>query len=75
MSNLLLRSWGGVPDEFLQYYPNCSYLGHIIKNLLTCLRVNPDVAVLCSANFSHFSLVTCLATKLWVDLISGKGSA
>ena len=54
---------------------NCSYLGHVIKNLLTCLRVNPDVAVLCSANFSHFSLVTCLATKLWVDLISGKGSA
>ena len=47
----------------------------ILKNLLTCLRVNPDVAVLCSASFSHSSLVTCLATKLWVDLISGKGSA
>ena len=42
---------------------------------LTWARVNPEVAVLCSASFSHFSGVTCLATKLWVDLISGKGAA
>ena len=43
--------------------------------LLTFAKVNPEVAVLCSANFSHFSGVTCLATKLWADLISGKGAA
>ena len=47
----------------------------VFPEKITCLRVNPEVAVLCSQSFSHFSGVTCLATKLWVDLISGNASA
>ena len=35
-------------------------------------RVNPEVAVLCPDRFAQSSGVTCLATKEWVDLISGK---
>ena len=57
--------------------PICLNVLHSFKkyHTLTWARVNPEVAVLCSASFSHFSGVTCLATKLWVDLISGKGAA
>ena len=46
----------------------------IVKNRLKCLtfaRVNPDVSVFNSPSLSHFSLVTCLATKLCVDLMVG----
>ena len=37
-------------------------------------RVNPLVAVLAELSLSQMGLVTYLATKEWVDLISGKGS-
>ena len=37
--------------------------------------MNPEVFVLSPPSFAHFSGVTCLATKLCVDLIVGKGGA
>jgi hypothetical protein len=39
----------------------------------TWARVKPDVLVLMLANFSHFSGVKCLATKLLAERITGKG--
>ena len=38
-------------------------------------RVKPLVSVLAELSLSQMGLVTYLATKEWVDLISGKGSA
>ena len=37
-------------------------------------REKPEVAVLALESFSQMGLVTYLATRLWLDLISGNGS-
>ena len=53
----------------------CRNCVRVISVCITCPRVNPEVLVLMPPSLAHFSGVTCLATREWVDLMLGKGGA
>merc|ERR1712108_10331 len=54
------------------YIPQC-WLSNSTAQAMALANVNWEVLETMPASLSHFSLVTCLATKECLDLISGKG--
>ena len=51
-----------------------TWLSNSTAQAIALAKVNPDVLETIPDNLSHFSLVTCLATKLWVDLMFGNSA-
>ena len=51
-----------------------TWLSNSTAQAMALARVKPEVLETMPESLSHFSLVTCLATKLWVDLMVGKSA-
>ena len=51
-----------------------TWLSNETAQAMALARVKPEVLETIPESLSHFSLVTCLATKLWVDLMSGNSA-
>jgi len=51
-----------------------TWLSNSTAQAMALARVKPEVLLTIPLSLSHFSLVTCLATKLWVDLILGNSA-
>ena len=50
--------------------PQC-WLSNWMAHSQQDFKVQPEVFVLMLFSLSHFSLVTCFATREWVDLMTG----